>query len=579
MLMMRFRRLRVFSALTAAASLLVPADAQAFLGLCQKRQNAAAALYGGTVCNPCGQQLVCNYVPQTCYRTQTVQVPVTTMRPVCGTDPCTGCRTTVMRPVVAYQQQVQYVPYSSYRLQYSVAQPACPTATTSYYAAVPSSGVGGAAPTYAAPAYTTPAATFAAPTLGSGCSSCNSGVAATSYYAPAAVAPPASYPVTTNYAPVPTTRMLTPGVVVPGAAAVAVPAPTNVYSYQSTPGSNANVNVGGYNYASPSASGITPPATYGSSSFTPAYTAPASAAPGYATPAPSYSSPSYSTPSYPTPAPSLGSGTITGGATLSAPSLSSSATAGSSYYPPSSGTILSSPSISGSVSSNAMAAGPLVPVPPSTTVYSNSGTPTPAPSLSTPSLSIPSAMSPLVLPAPPTQMPYSSGIDPNKLPMQPIPDPEINRRTSTPILIDPEDKTAMNFPIRRSVGYRAIYHVNGETKSVEVGVIPASHITEISEPAAAPSTAWEQPASQSAPTNSQSVPTESSSALAVSSFGQQAFAQPAAAVTGTAHLAAPRPAMEVHTVYTPQQPVPHQSASQTPSQATTDRDGWSAASR
>jgi hypothetical protein len=539
MLMMRFRRLRVFSALMAAASLLVPADAHAFLGLCQKRQNAAAALYGGTVCNPCGQQLVCNYVPQTCYRTQTVQVPVTTMRPVCGTDPCTGCRTTVMRPVVTYQQQVQYVPYSSYRLQYSVAQAACPTATTSYYAPAPSSGIG-----VAAPAYTTPAATFAAPTLNSGCSSCNSGVAATSYYAPSAVVPATSYPVTTNYAPVPTTRMLTPGIVVPGAAAVAVPAPTNAYSYPTTQG---NVNVGGYNYASPSASGSTPPPTYGSSSFTPAYTAPAAATPGYATP------------TYSTPAPSLSGGTVVGGATLSAPSLSSSPTTGSSYYPPSSGTILSSPSIAGSVSSSALAAGPLVPVPPATTVYSNPGTPTPAPSLSTPSLSIPSTNSPLVLPAPPTQAPYSSGVNANKLPIQPIPDPEINRRTSTPLLIDPEDKTAMNFPIRRSVGYRAVYHVNGETKSVEVGVVPASYVTEnavmeTAEPTAAPTTAWQQPVSQSQP-------------------------EPTLDVTGSARLGAPRPAMEVQTVYAPQQPVQQQSAAQFPSQPATDRDGWSAASR
>ena len=557
MLMMRFRRLRAFSALTAAASLLVPADAQAFLGLCQKRQNAAAALYGGTVCNPCGQQLVCNYVPQTCYKTQTVAVPVTTMRPVCGTDPCTGCRTTVMRPVVTYQQQVQYVPYSSYRLQYSVAQPACPTATTSYYAPAPSSGIGVAAPAVAAPVYTTPAATFAAPSLGSGCSSCNGGVAATSYYAPSAVAPAASYPVTTNYAPAPTSRMLTPGVVVPGAAAVAVPAQTNVYSYPTTQG---NVNVGGYNYASPSASGITPPATYGSSSFTPAYTAPASTAPGYATPSYSTPAPSYSTPSYSTPAPPLSGSTI-GGATLSAPtlsppSLSSAPTAGSSYYPPSSGTTLSSPANAGSISSSALAAGPLVPVPPATTVYSNPGTPTPAPSLSTPVLSAPSMSSPLVLPSPPTQAPYSSGVNPNKLPIQPIPDPEINRRTSTPILIDPEDKTAMNFPIRRSVGYRAVYHVNGETKSVEVGVVPASYVTEAPvaetvQPKMPPTTAWQQPTSQPAPS----------------------------VATTEARLGVPRPTMEVQTVYVPHQSVQQQSASQYQSQPATDRDGWSAASR
>ena len=43
-----------------------------------------------TACNPCAQQ-VCNYMPQTCYRTVYSQVPVTAYQPVTTCDPCTGC--------------------------------------------------------------------------------------------------------------------------------------------------------------------------------------------------------------------------------------------------------------------------------------------------------------------------------------------------------------------------------------------------------------------------------------------------------------------------------------------------------
>lgn len=178
----------VIGAVTALVGLVFVDDSLGFCNWFQKKQDAAAAMYGGTVCNPCGQQLTCNYVPQTCYRVQYVQVPVTTYRPVVSCDPCSGCQTVCMKPTTCMTQRAQYIPYTTYRLVYSVSQPACAPATTSYYA-----------PTVAAPA--------AAAVAPGGCSSCGTGVAATSYYAPtagyaprAAVAAPAAGPVYTNSA-------------------------------------------------------------------------------------------------------------------------------------------------------------------------------------------------------------------------------------------------------------------------------------------------------------------------------------------------------------------------------------------
>lgn len=559
--MLKFRRTaKVAVTLMAAASMLVPADAQAFFGCFQKRQNAAAALYGGTVCNPCGQQLVCNYVPQTCYRTQTVAVPVTTMKPVCGADPCTGCPTTVMRPVVTYQQQVQYVPYQSYRLQYSVAQPACPTATTSYYAPTLSSGVAAPATSYAAPT-----TTFAAPA--SGCSSCNSGVAATSYYAPTTAAP-----VVTNYAPVPTTRMLTPGVVVPGAATYAAPSATGVYNYPTTAG---NVNVGGYSYSTPGASGVAPPSMYGgTSSFTPAASAPSSG-PGYATS--NYGAPTLAIPSYS--GSSVYSGTTTSptysttpaysgpGATTAVPSLSGSTYSGSTLNGTtlSSAAPLSSSAVSGSVN-YAPTAG-MVPVPNSTLTM-------PAPPPST--ITVPPAVSPNPMssgatltmpatPAAPTRSGYSSGVVPGAAPaptgpiMQPIPDPNmrssdpvINQQlrlgpTSTPALVDPDDKTASTWRPQRAWNYQPVGNV-----------VPATYTRSIEDSSAV------VPAAAAVPT----MPT---------TFAQtQPSPAPVISMPSTtARLGAPRPAMEIEVMYAPQP----QAAVYQPSQPAVDRDGWRSSSR
>lgn len=160
----------VIGVVTALVGFVCVNDSHGFFNWFQKRYDAAAAMYGGTVCNPCGQQLTCNYVPQTCYRVQYVSVPVTTYHPVVSCDPCSGCQTVCMKPTTCLTQRAQYVPYTTYRLVYSVSQPACAPATTSYYA--PS---------------------VAAPGVSSGCSSCGTGVATTSYYSPsAAVAAPAA---------------------------------------------------------------------------------------------------------------------------------------------------------------------------------------------------------------------------------------------------------------------------------------------------------------------------------------------------------------------------------------------------
>lgn len=106
---------------------------------------------------PVAVPTVVNYVPQTCYRTQYVNVPVTTYRPFLTRDACTGCPVTAMRPTITYVQQARRVPYTTYRAIVTSG----PAVATSY------------APVYSAPA--------------SGCSSCSAAPAA----APIATAPAA----------------------------------------------------------------------------------------------------------------------------------------------------------------------------------------------------------------------------------------------------------------------------------------------------------------------------------------------------------------------------------------------------
>lgn len=120
-------------------------------------------------------------MPTTCYRTTWARVPVTTYRPVASADPCTGCRTTVMRPCTTYRWEARRVPYTTYRpVYYSVRRPALsfPVAGTTAYS----------------------------PVLSSSCSSCNQVP-----FSPSAIS--TSVPTTTTIVPASPTLAPTPAVV------------------------------------------------------------------------------------------------------------------------------------------------------------------------------------------------------------------------------------------------------------------------------------------------------------------------------------------------------------------------------
>jgi hypothetical protein len=166
----------------AAAFLAQPAESQAifhwFSNCCGGNTTptySAAPAYGAApayqaaaadpCCAPPQVSQTVNYLPQTCYRTQYVTVPVTTYRPVTGRDPCTGCPVTCMRPATTYVQQARLVPYTTYRAVLS--NPCCGAATVGYtarysagvsYGAAASCGgcSGAAAPITYAPANSTP---------------------------------------------------------------------------------------------------------------------------------------------------------------------------------------------------------------------------------------------------------------------------------------------------------------------------------------------------------------------------------------------------------------------------------------
>jgi hypothetical protein len=139
-------------------------------------------------CNPCATQ-TCQYVPQTCFRTECVSVPVTTFRCCRTCDPCTGCPTTVMRPVTTMVQQVRRVPVTTYRL---VAAPSC---------------------------CATPSVSSFAPATSSGCSTCGT--------ASAVIGVP-----TTTVTPAPSSTLLTP------APAFSPPASTTIVPSGSSNGSS-----------------------------------------------------------------------------------------------------------------------------------------------------------------------------------------------------------------------------------------------------------------------------------------------------------------------------------------------------
>lgn len=91
-----------------------------------------------------------SYVPETTYRTQYQCVPVTSYKPSCEIDPCTGCTRECMAQVTNYVQQAVNVPVTQYRAVYS----------TKYVQMQPG------APAYGAPAGAVPAYPPAAPAAG-----------------------------------------------------------------------------------------------------------------------------------------------------------------------------------------------------------------------------------------------------------------------------------------------------------------------------------------------------------------------------------------------------------------------------
>src|SRR5262245_35606650 len=103
-----FRRLLTVSCLSVSF-LAAPSDSQAACALFEKMFGTGTP----TTANYCAQPVVANYVPQTAYRAEVVNMPVTTYRPVCSCDPCTGCPTTVMMPATSIVQTTRMVPYTT----------------------------------------------------------------------------------------------------------------------------------------------------------------------------------------------------------------------------------------------------------------------------------------------------------------------------------------------------------------------------------------------------------------------------------------------------------------------------------
>lgn len=113
-----------------------------------------------------------SYVPETTYRTEYKTVPVTTYKPSCEVDPCTGCTRECMQPVTQYVQQAVNVPVTQYRAvtstKYVQMQPGAPAVGYGPPVAYPAPGAAvapvpaaGTSP-FAAPITTTPQAWGAA---------------------------------------------------------------------------------------------------------------------------------------------------------------------------------------------------------------------------------------------------------------------------------------------------------------------------------------------------------------------------------------------------------------------------------
>jgi hypothetical protein len=162
------RKLRkaIVAASAAAALFTAPAESHAIFhwfsracGCGAQPATYAPATYAPAVVQaPLPAPTVVNYVPQTCYRTQYVNAPVTTYRPVMGCDPCTGFPVTTMRPVTSYVQQARLVPYTTYRAVVAAAPCSpCGGAAVRYAPAAPCSGCGSALAAPAQQPYYNPA--------------------------------------------------------------------------------------------------------------------------------------------------------------------------------------------------------------------------------------------------------------------------------------------------------------------------------------------------------------------------------------------------------------------------------------
>jgi hypothetical protein len=106
-----------------------------------------------------------SYVPETTYRTQYQCVPVTSYKPTCEVDPCTGCTRECMEQVTNYVQQAVNVPVTQYRAVYSTKyvqmQPGAGAAPMPGYPAAmaPGAVAPSASPSpFASPVQTTPQA-------------------------------------------------------------------------------------------------------------------------------------------------------------------------------------------------------------------------------------------------------------------------------------------------------------------------------------------------------------------------------------------------------------------------------------
>lgn len=100
-----------------------------------------------------------SYVPETTYRTQYQCVPVTSYKPSCEIDPCTGCPRECMQQVTNYVQQAVNVPVTQYRAVYSTKYVQMQQGGPAYgVPAAPAAVTAPAATQFAAPLQTTPQA-------------------------------------------------------------------------------------------------------------------------------------------------------------------------------------------------------------------------------------------------------------------------------------------------------------------------------------------------------------------------------------------------------------------------------------